>query len=386
MIAAIYEHGSFVFFIYVCLSLLLGMFGLSDVAPDGFWKGVLTIAFEVSVGAGVTIVFIDRFNAHRERESLKRRLIREAGSRSHDVAISAFEWMDREGWLRGEDGLLKGANLREARLWDARMDGANLEGADLEAADLRNAKLIEANLNRTNLFRANLEGASLRKANLQEAKLSWANLNQANLDGAHLQNAELSQTDMRSANLNKADFEAAFMLGAELSDAHVVGTSFRGANLLHAKVKEANWPKFANFEDAKLSFIDLRNVDLDSAKMKGANLYCADLRNAKLQGTDLECADLQGAYLQEAQIRYRDIEFTVSSSVTMPHDDATTDAIEKEVFIATNFRGAILPDGTLFSDEMENYELMRFVYPMDERFAETLEAIKTIRKKAYLDN
>ena len=39
--------------------------------------------------------------------------------------------MDREGWLTGEDGLLKGANLREARLKDARMEGANLEGAEL---------------------------------------------------------------------------------------------------------------------------------------------------------------------------------------------------------------------------------------------------------------
>ena len=122
MISNIYKHGSFVFFIYVCLSLLLGLFGLIESSFPDSLKRLFAVAFEVFLGAGVTILFIDRLNAYRNRKDLQRRLIREAGSRSHDVAISAVEWMDREGWLTGEDGLLKGANLREARLKDARMD------------------------------------------------------------------------------------------------------------------------------------------------------------------------------------------------------------------------------------------------------------------------
>ncbi len=80
---------------------------------------MIVVTFEILLGAGVTIFFIDRLNTHRAEESLKHRLIREAGSRSLDVAISAVEWMDREGWLTGEDGLLKGADLREARLQEA---------------------------------------------------------------------------------------------------------------------------------------------------------------------------------------------------------------------------------------------------------------------------
>ena len=35
MIANIYKHGSFVFFIYVCIALLLGLFGLIESSfPD----------------------------------------------------------------------------------------------------------------------------------------------------------------------------------------------------------------------------------------------------------------------------------------------------------------------------------------------------------------
>lgn len=348
--------------------------------------GIHLNLFTDGVALAATVFLVDRFYRYRDKSSLQNRLVGEAGSRSHDVAISAVEWMEREGWLRGEDGLLRGANLREARLQDVSMEGANLEGAILEAADLRNAKLNEANLNGTNLFRANLQGASLQEANLRGAKLSWANLSHANLDEAHLENAELSLTNMRNANLNKADFEEAFLLEADLSGAHVVGISFRGANLRHAKLKEANWLKLANFEDVELPFVDLSEADLSDAKMQRASLYCADLRCAKLSGTDLEGADLQGAYLQDARFRFRDIEFTVASSATMPHDDVIADKIEKEVFIATNFRGVTLPDATLFPDEIEKYDLLRFVYPAHEQFAETLEIIKEIRKSANLDD
>ena len=378
MIAAIYEHGSFVFFIYACISMLLGICGLSDLSPSGFWKGLLTVAFEVSVGAGVTILFIDRFNAHRQRESLKQRLIREAGSRSHDVAISAVEWMDREGWLRGEDGLLKGANLREARLHEARLDGANLEGADLEAAYLGNAKLIETNLNRTNLFRADLKGASLREAKLQEAELSWAGLNHAKLDGAFLQNAKLSHTNMKSADLNKANFETAFMLQAILSDASVVEASFKGANLLHAKLKDAFYLKSASLEGATLCFVDLRGVDLGGCNMESANLQTADLRDAVLDGANLRGANLYGVRLEGISYSFEDITCT---GTVHEHPDGPVIERTEHHYPRTEWLGAILPDGTKFCEGMDEAEIRKFVDPTDSRFDEAFEAVMAIRKR-----
>ncbi len=88
------------------------------------------------------------------QESLKHRLIREAGSRSNDIVISALEWLDREGWLTGEYGLLNGADLREARSQDASLDEANLQNAKLSKTNSRSAILKEAKFLETNLQNA----------------------------------------------------------------------------------------------------------------------------------------------------------------------------------------------------------------------------------------
>ena len=55
--------------------------------------------FTEGMGIVATVFIINRWYAYSERRNLQNRLIREAGSRSHDIAISAVEWMDREGWL-----------------------------------------------------------------------------------------------------------------------------------------------------------------------------------------------------------------------------------------------------------------------------------------------
>ena len=369
MIATIYEHGSFVVFLYVCISMLFGLFGLSEVAPAGFWKGALTIAFEVSVGAGVTILFVDRFNAHRERESLKRRLIREAGSRSHDVAISAVEWMEREGWLRGEDGLLQGASLPGAMLRRARLDGANFEFADLAFADLRGAVLLESNLNGAKLQSADLRGALLKDADLYGANLFDATLCGAALPGANLENINGVNVDMSKTNLLEAVLKDADLKLADLQGAFLWETDFTGANMISTKLIHAEEARLAIWERANLARVDLRAFDLTNANMKGAILRGADLRNTNLSGTNLENADLYGAYLQEASIKF----WTSDAADTVRSEETMT------VYHKTNFRGARLPDGTHFTEDMDNFELTRFVFPTDERFEETLERIKAIR-------
>lgn len=241
MIATIYEHGSFVFFIYVCVSCLLGLIGLSDLGVPEFWKGFLIVAFEVSVGAGVTILFIDRFNAHREEENLKQRLIREAGSRSHDIAISAVEWMRREGWLKGNDGLLKGEDLIEANLENSHLGGANLESAELGLANLRGANLWNARLKSARLLQAKLQGAilcmaDLRDADLRRAKMKKSDLMQANLGGADLRFANFCKASLKLSNLQRvkltgANLDGARFDGAFMRDVDIIGVNFRGATM-----------------------------------------------------------------------------------------------------------------------------------------------------------
>ena len=100
--------------------------------------------FTEAAGIVVTVFVVNRWYAHREQENLKRRLTREAGSRSNDIAVSAVEWMRSEGWLKGKDGLLKGAALIEANLENAHLGGANLEGAELALANMQRTNLWDA--------------------------------------------------------------------------------------------------------------------------------------------------------------------------------------------------------------------------------------------------
>ena len=121
--------------------------------PDDFKLNLSTEILGVIASTGVTLFFLDKLNQRRDRENLKRRLIGEARSRSHDIAISAVEWMDREGWLRGEDGLLKGAEFAGGtavgqREWTERTyKVTNLEGRKSEWRKFEGCQPLRDSLN-----------------------------------------------------------------------------------------------------------------------------------------------------------------------------------------------------------------------------------------------
>lgn len=181
---------------------------------DDFNLNLSTEIFGVVASTGVTLLILDKLNERRDLNNLRRRLTGEAGSRSHDIAISAVEWMQREGWLRGEDGLLKGAKLPGARLQEARLEWTNLEGANLEKAELQKSRLI---------------GANLKDASLKFAKLHNAKLNQAEMQSAKCHDAEMSDARLGSACLEDADLSYACLKGASLQ-----GTCLKGADLRRA--------------------------------------------------------------------------------------------------------------------------------------------------------
>lgn len=372
----IYQHGSFFFFIYVCVACLLGMFGIADTGFAAFWRNFFTVAFEILVGAGVTIFFIDRLNDHRATESLKRRLIREAGSRSHDIAISAVEWMDREGWLRGEDGLLKEADLREARLSEARMEGANLEGVNLRLADLSGASLEIAILKDANLVFAKAKGSVLNKATLENAKMNSADLDDAYLNNAQLDNATLSSAKLRSAKLDYASFRFARMLNVDLTDAFTSRTDFFKANLHRAKLQGLTDFNSNNFEGATLTCVDLAGVDLENGNLNDADLRMADLRNSNLIGANLQGADLYGALLEGADfLLYDALASIYDSNGEKGADSKYIEFWQRRTFLSD----AILPDGTKFSEGMDCDAIARFTDRKHPEFKPTHEIVRAIR-------
>lgn len=374
--AFVHQHGAFVFFIYVCAACLIGLFGIADVGFSAFWRNLFTVVCEVLVGAGVTVLVIDRFNEYRATESLKRRLVREAGSRSHDIAISAVEWMDREGWLRGEEGLLRGANLCESRLQDTRLDGANLEGVNLERADLTNVTLNDANLKDANSVFAKAKGSVLNEATLENAKMNSADLDGAYLKCSQLEHATLSHAKIRPADLDYASFRYAWMPHVDLTNSTTFCTNFFRANLHKAKLQNLTDISSNNFAGATLTCVDLEGLDLENCNLKGTDLRMADLRNSNLIGANLHGANLYGALLEGADILpYDALARLYDSNGEKGADSKYTEFWQR----GTQMSNAVLPDGTTFTDDMDFDAIVRFTDRKHPEFPRTLAIVEAIR-------
>ena len=265
----------------------IGAMFFGDEAHDDYRLNFGTEMMGVAASIGIAVLFIDRLYANRDRErqtqDLKERLVREAGSRSNDKAISAVEQLRDKGWLEGDDGLLKGANLFHANLKKVDLFRANLQGVNLVGANLQEAELDEANLKKAHLDGAKLKKASLG-ADLQEADLSEANLKGAFLTNADLRNAKLFWTNLQDARLRGADLQGAVLMQANLRGAKLIGADLRGARLILGNLQKAN------LQDADLQGTILGAVYLQGANLNGANLEGTMLPDATIAhaGMDME--------------------------------------------------------------------------------------------------
>lgn len=214
------------FYVVMVISVALGagiLIGAAVFAddPNGYAMNLVTEGFGVAISVVITVFVIDRIyerrGAMRRTEELKRRLVREAGSRVNGTAVAAIEHMRHRGWLNGNYGILKGSFLLDA----------NLQGADLNWADLQDATWTSANL----------QNADMISANLQSAKLSLANLRNVRLWRGILQNADLQMTSLQGANLWEADLRDADLNHANLHDADLRGVNLQGTNLRHANLQ-----------------------------------------------------------------------------------------------------------------------------------------------------
>lgn len=211
--------------------------GLSQLQfdPDDYKTNLYTEVFGVLFSVFVSVVVIGGLAYWRERQQLRARLKREAGSRSNDIAIAAVEWLREKRWLVGEKGLLKGAKLA----------GANLASADLRHANLAKTDLLHANLQHAHLFEVNLQGAHLLNAKLQQAVLV-----NAELQGAYLFNADLQGAKLWRANLQGAILQGANLTGAELVMEGIADPIFRGVTLPDGTLytEDSNMTKFTDPE------------------------------------------------------------------------------------------------------------------------------------------
>ena len=259
----------------------IGAMLFDDEDYDNYRLNFVTEMMGVVTSVGITVLIIDRLYANRDRErqtqDLKERLVREAGSRSNNIAISAVEQLRDKGWLEGDDGLLEGANL------------------------------FYANLKKVDLFRANLQGANLVGANLQGAFLDEANLKKAHLDGAKLKKASLG-ADLQEADLSEANLKGAFLTDGDLRNAKLFWTNLQNARLRNT-----------DLQGAVLMQANLRGADLIRANLRGAKLILGNLQKANLQDADLQGAILGAVYLQGANLNGTNLEGTILPDATIAH-------------------------------------------------------------------
>lgn len=258
------------------------LFGVGrPLAEDGY----ITNVFTELISIVLTVFVITEIIKRREISETKKRLVRQAGSVNHQIAINAVEELRTNGWLTfdDEEPLLAKAHLSRANLEKAILDKVNLSGADLFDTNLSGANLRKANLTGANLFRTNLSNALL-----EESTLSNANLTSANLNGASLTSAKLDRADLFNANLSKV---------------HMFNT-----NLTYVSLGRAN-----------LSNADLLSANLDGADLAFANLSGANLGRANMSGADLIYANLSGTFLVESNLVDADLSYvTLNEKTVLP--------------------------------------------------------------------
>ena len=233
------------------------------------------------------------------------------GEIRQDLAQCLFDKEPQSGTittLRNADLTL--ANLAGTTMADADLSSATLEQTNLEGTDLSRAKLLGAKIPGVRWRGAILAQAML--AGILPPTLNGIDLTSTDFTGVDFAGLDLTRTDLSHAVLDPAPLFA----GATLSDGEA-----QGVNLANHKFPV----RFAQFEGADLTGVDLSQTELfqaqltgvilNKARLIGANLNFADLHGAKLRGATLgiqpgkegEAATLRGAFMTDVDLTDADL-------------------------------------------------------------------------------
>lgn len=186
------------------------------------------------IDIAITILLIDYLYEIKEKEILKKRLIREIGCEDKGFTSRAVKELKETKWLY--DGSLKNCDLSHANLSGLDLSMANLEGVTLKFA--------------------NLKSTILKQANLKNAKIDKTDFSEANLDNTDFSNATIHNSIFFKASLNKI-----------ISNK----TDFLRSNFTQAEMREISFMETL-LEDTNLSFADLSKSEFTQAKLLRADV------------------------------------------------------------------------------------------------------------------
>lgn len=358
--------------ILVLTGIIIGGFIFGAEQPfftdnDNF-LGYSTNIFTELLSAGITILVLDRLNQRRAINYLKNRLPILAKSLNNGVAVEAANEMWFSGWLDGENGLLKGADLRIADLQGAYLMGAELSNTIFWKTNLKQVNLSRANFEGANLVGANLEGAILRETNLKGAQLMGTNFEGAILRGVNLKGAQLMGANLRLVKWREPDFSDLDMTLVDLQHTHLSEANFEGAilrnaNLQNATFREVNFRKI-DLSGARCKRVTLRgdltesnlaNIHAYKANFEYSNLRFCDLSQSYLGGSSLKEANLQGTvFRHRTNLKGASLKAANLTGAIFAHDTFRDE-------VAAEFdENTILPDGTKYDPTQGIEQLTRF--------------------------
>ena len=133
----------------------------------------------------------------------------------------------------------------------------------------------------------------------------------------------------------------------------------------------------AGLQGASLQRANLAGAILNSANLAGSDLRGANLRKATLCRASLERADLSGANLGMSDLRFARLEHANLVRVNLNQTNMMGASLTGACIDGVDFAGAILPDGTQYTEETD---LKRFTDLDHPAFAATLKEVNAIIK------
>jgi uncharacterized protein YjbI with pentapeptide repeats len=221
-----------------------------------------------------------------------------------------------------------------------------------------------------------LEGANLQDINLEDGNLSGGPF----LQGPHRYLCTLEGevlgfpgsifggdlADLSGANLSRADLREAILSGVDLKGANLSGADLRGVMMppdfhnakqtgwlkIEAECATADIPIFETYPQLPEGTVatNLEGAFLtDGTKMQKADLRAANLRGSRLSAANLSDALVEGANLEGAKLKEAILEDASLIGANLEHATVR----DKQLNAAKSIEGAIMPNGTITSEEFE---------------------------------
>jgi len=280
------------------------------------------------------------------------------------------------GWdLTGAD--LSRMSLRGATLSGALLESADLSDTDLTGAVLGNAVLARATLVRTVFARTDLTGANLSLAQCDGTDFSDAVLDRALFENTRFERCRLTRASVQRTQFRDCRFLSTDFSEATLSDLAFIEQTFDAVDFSRASIRKlafiqctltrvafasadiagfgfvetvASGIRFdgailrkacfvkesvldnADFSQAQLSEVNLRQVRAHGANFSGARIDQCDFSDARMR-----LADLRGAKIADSHLVRTDL-----SGANLARADLMGASMRRAVLHGANFREANL--------------------------------------------